>query len=924
MYHWPPDAVWPYWNPDGTFAFAMCRWNAGSSKQPDRKKDFRPLSQGHKSGKRSPTGWQLADPPDLKLLPLFNADAIAARPDVTVVVCEGEKAATAMQDLFPTKYVATTSAHGSGSANRSDWSLLAGRCVVICPDNDLDGAKYARAVGNICAALKCGVLIVDIAALAAINPIGGQRAAPDKWDVADAVKQWSDWDALRKDIQDCTKQFDPPQDDRHSKSAKGSKAAGGHEEPWSEQAQSRLQSALAPIPATNRDVWLKVGFALHNLQQCDAHWPAEQIWEDWSRTCPEKFSEGDQNQTWAWFSRSPASGEPVTVATIYHLAKENGWVDPLRGAASGNDDDPAALAFLEEACAAIVDAKRGEQELTLHKKCFEVGGLVGAKQLREETARARLIDAAHAMPAHGEPWGDLTEKVSASLKRGMEEPWVPYAPPLVPRAGINFARYKRTDAGNALAFLDLFGENLRYVEKWKSFLMWTGTRWREATDLEMLPLARVATEEMIKWAMGQAEGDMQNACYKHALATQNVKGLRAMVNLAKGEGRVRIEPDILDANSWLLGCPNGTIDLKTGELRDARREDYITKQIGVPYDPAATCPSWDKLLAWTCDDDKERAPFLQEVSGYTLTGEVSEELLFLVLGGGDNLKTTVVMTLQDLLGDYASTARSDLLVHDQGKEGAASPDVAALQGKRLITISETEDGCHLSEARVKDITSNKRISARRLHGNPFTFMPTHKTFLDTNYRPRVTGTDKGIWRRLALIEFKRTIEEKKRNIHFREQFLRPELSGILNWALAGLKRWREWGKLILPKSVRSATETYRNEQDLIAQWVEECIVEDPKTREKFATLYDGYVGWLGKSGRPLGRTRFCQELDRLGFSAIAGPGNVKYRSGLRFRNLSDDAKSDAQKPKSDAQKPLSDEKVEWMWADRDLGYPCEP
>ena len=196
---------------------------------------------------------------------------------------------------------------------------------------------------------------------------------------------------------------------------------------------------------------------------------------------------------------------------------------------------------------------------------------------------------------------------------------------------------------------------------------------------------RRATEEMLKSAIAQpAASADREAWINHAVATQRDARLRAMINLAKGEPRVRIEPKALDADLWLLGCPNGTLDLRTGKLREARREDFITKQIGVAFDPAADVSLLSrKFLDWLTQVDRELAAFLQAFVGYGLTGEVCEEKMCGWFGDGDNGKSTLVMTLFDLLGDYAVKVRSDLLVHAQGKEGAPSPDVAALRGRRL-------------------------------------------------------------------------------------------------------------------------------------------------------------------------------------------------------------------------------------------------
>src|SRR5208283_1275210 len=158
-------------------------------------------------------------------------------------------------------------------------------------------------------------------------------------------------------------------------------------------------------------------------------------------------------------------------------------------------------------------------------------------------------------------------------------------------------------------------------------------------------------------------------------------------------------------------------------------------------------------------------------------------------------------------------------------------------------------GCSLSEARIKDVVSNTVVAARRLHRDPFTFRPTHKIILETNHPPHVRGTDVGIWRRLAMVRFDATIEEERKVADFRERVLRPELAGILNWAVEGHVRWKRDG-LRLPASVREATAEYRSAMDVVAQWVEERTEPDPASIVSVHDLHIDYVNWLGPHGRP--------------------------------------------------------------------------
>jgi putative DNA primase/helicase len=257
-----------------------------------------------------------------------------------------------------------------------------------------------------------------------------------------------------------------------------------------------------------------------------------------------------------------------------------------------------------------------------------------------------------------------------------------------------------------------------------------------------------------------------------------------MVSLAESEPTVVVAAKMLDADPWLLGVQNGVIELKTGSFRSARREDLITKRANVAFDPNAQCPEWSKFLNTVMGGDHSLLDYLQRVSGYTLTGIVSEEVLFVLYGTGNNGKSTYRETLHALFGDYALAADAGLLT-ERKKAGGATEEIARLKGRRFVAINKTAENDHLNEARIKFITSQDTITARNLYGHLFDFFPTHKTSLTTNHKPIVRGTDEGIWRRVQLIPFTIIIPKNAVEKDFRERRLMPELPGILNWALAG-------------------------------------------------------------------------------------------------------------------------------------------
>ena len=450
-------------------------------------------------------------------------------------------------------------------------------------------------------------------------------------------------------------------------------------------------------------------------------------------------------------------------------------------------------------------------------------------------------------------------------------------------AVVDPTQFLSTDAGNALLFAAMHKENVRYIEPWRAWAVWTGQRWKIVSDVMLLPLARQVTEHMFVWAASLPE-DQRDKLRKHAIATQHEPRLHAMINLAKGESASRAEPSAFDADPWLLGCENITINLLTGQIHAPRREDFITKSTRIVVDQRATCPNWIAMLDWALQGDAKTIEHVQRIAGYMLTGLVSEEKLFAFFGGGANGKTTIAMTLFDALGDYAAKGRRDLLLQSQGEKGAASPDVAALHGKRLVVVSETDEGCSIAEAQLKEITSNEPITARKLHRDPFTFMPSHKTLLMTNHRPFVKGGDDGIWRRLDIIGFNAKISDDDKHPNFREEKLRPELPGILTWAVRGCIMWRANGLKPSP-AVQQALNAYRSEMDFIAQWLNERTIDDPQASVSRSEAYGDFKAWAELEHVPkLGNRRFVEELHARGFQTGMSHG-VRLYKGLRLRSM---------------------------------------
>ena len=212
---------------------------------------------------------------------------------------------------------------------------------------------------------------------------------------------------------------------------------------------------------------------------------------------------------------------------------------------------------------------------------------------------------------------------------------------------------------------------------------------------------------------------------------------------------------LLDGNHMLLGCPNGIVDLTTGQCRPGRREDLVTKCIGIPYDANADCPRFLTFLDEIFDGDAELTGFIRRAFGYTLTGQTGEQVMFILHGTGANGKSVLVETLKTVMGKYANT--TPFITFAEKNRSDSTNDLAALAGARMVVASESEETAGLNESRIKRLTGGDEVAARFLYNEFFGYVPTFKIWLSLNHKPRVTGTDEGIWRRLLLSRDKHSL-----------------------------------------------------------------------------------------------------------------------------------------------------------------------
>ncbi len=349
--------------------------------------------------------------------------------------------------------------------------------------------------------------------------------------------------------------------------------------------------------------------------------------------------------------------------------------------------------------------------------------------------------------------------------------------------------------------------------------------------------------------------------------TSRAQNLRAMIAMAASESGMTKSLNEFDADPMQLGVVNGVIDLRSGKLLPVSSGLLVTKRCTVTYDQGATCPQWERFLAEVqpVPDIRE---FIQRWAGYGLTGSVQEQKFVFLHGSGANGKSVFVELIAWLLGDYAKKIATEMLMQHQRSPQAASPDIVSLKGRRFVYANETEEGRKLAEARVKEMTGGDTLTGRVPYGKvDLTFPPTHKLAIVGNHKPEIGDSSNGMWRRVCLVEFNVTIEEKLRDPKLLEK-LKAEGPGILNWLLAGLNKWQQGG-LSIPKKIEAATAAYRDEQDTIGEWLrEDCNTGQGLTAKK-DELYRAYHTWALKNGHhPLAQKRLTRRLGERGFPAL--------------------------------------------------------
>jgi putative DNA primase/helicase len=411
-----------------------------------------------------------------------------------------------------------------------------------------------------------------------------------------------------------------------------------------------------------------------------------------------------------------------------------------------------------------------------------------------------------------------------------------------------FTGYTFDDVGNSRLYADTFGAELRFVPEWNCWVHYENDKWVKRAELaaqegakQLSDLFKAKTDE---FAVTHPEaGEMVKSMRAHEKKIRSAKGIDAMLKLAKSASAS--SADIFDSNPMVISCKNGILDMATGNIKEHSYDDYCTNMAGFNYNPQAKAPLWTAFLDKVLPPDVQ--DFLQQCVGMAAVGKVYEEAMIFMIGNGSNGKSTIANIISGVFGDYAITLQPDIIT--ASRDGKTPPDFAEVRGKRIVFISETEEGDRLSTKALKRLASNEKQSARRLYCQPEEWMPSHTVFYSTNHKPKIGSNDEGTWRRIKEVQFDYHFDDSEKVTNFAERVLTEEGEGVLAWCMEGARKFIANGlKLKTPQKVIEDTQTYREDEDYLTMFVESKCTITPEGRTCSSTLYGEYKSFCTDNG----------------------------------------------------------------------------
>ncbi|MCP4257850.1 MAG: DNA primase [Planctomycetes bacterium] len=562
-----------------------------------------------------------------------------------------------------------------------------------------------------------------------------------------------------------------------------------------------------------------------------------------------------------------------TLAPGLDVRAEGGYcVAPPSKHISGNEYrwklDPRAVEIAP--CPEWIYKSNGQEKKT---QCDKLG-----ETIEEGTRDNALTSLAGTMRAKGMQF----EEIYAALQKVNEKRCKPPKPDsdierIARSVSSNYKprkkRYHRTDAGNAERFAGQYKAMIVYDHNRNKWLCFDGKRWNEQIgNVKAGRFAIRTARSILEEASRIDDEDQRKKLVAWAFKSKAAGRLQAMQNIAKKLPLISTYSDCFDNDKFLFNCLNGTIDLRTGKLRRHDPKDMITKIAPVIYDPDAKFELWDNVLKTAFDGDETLLNFVQRAFGYSITGDISEEKLFLVHGDAASSKSTILEAIKSTLGQYAQIADFESFLKQRVSSHGPRNDIATLAGARFVVSIEVDEGKHLAEGLIKMLTGGDTIRARFLFQESFEFLPQFKLWLACNHAPIVNDADEAMWRRILLVPFNHVVPKNKRDPRVKAVLRDPKVAGpaILAWLVRGCLERQKSG-LIIPQSIEEATGQYRDEQDPLKEFFEDECELAPDAFVPVMEMRQKYDEWAKASGIkwPLSPRKFNKRMESRGCRRVA-------------------------------------------------------
>lgn len=452
----------------------------------------------------------------------------------------------------------------------------------------------------------------------------------------------------------------------------------------------------------------------------------------------------------------------------------------------------------------------------------------------------------------------------------------------LPAADPDYDVLPPANSQDALAreLVDKVGDDWKYTAPRNQWYEWTGAIWKPEHTKGIFEQARAV-------CCAASNNPEIPASMRRELASRSTAA--SVVVMAEWDRRIAVEMDAWDTDKWLMGTPSGALDLRTGKLIDASREQLITMSTSVAPEQG-TPEVWLRCLNEWTGGDQSLIDYLQRLCGYMLTGETREQMLAFFHGPAKAGKTTIIKHIAAIMGDYACNAEMETFI--DSKQERHSSELARLRGKRMVYAAETEEGRRWAEARIKKLSGEDRITARNLYQNPEEFSPQFKLCIYGNHAPHLKNPDESISRRMHIIPFTHPVTDEQRDLRLDEK-ITPEHGKILWWMVQGCMAWVDCGGLGMPEAISNAVSTYMDAEDTFGDWINECVERRADAREKSADLYRSYRSFIEARGEsPVSQKRFSPKLEERGFRRMKSMGMRMFEGGkLRAAPAADSQQS---------------------------------